>query len=248
MEVSHQLLQPNDSFSYAWLIDVKSSSSAAAAAAVVVGDSRRSHDDGAGSFIEIDPDGFFSMRWSTSNDGFDFDFSLPPPQCSDQVHADQIFSGGHLLPLLDRQRQFAGAVTPSARRLTESQSANSNRFDSPRRICAGSSTPGPAKSSSSAKKTARKYFCFLTPLYKTVKDLMLVASSSSSSFTSSFSSSSSSSSSSSFKSASTGKDSARSSPRSSNAMSSADLCRGSNADISVNDAILHCKKSIVSSN
>ncbi|XP_074584707.1 putative membrane-associated kinase regulator 6 [Curcuma longa] len=237
MDASQQLLLPgeDDSFSCAWLIDLKSSSAAAAAAAEAVGDSQRSH-DGAGSFIEIEPDCFFSIRWSTD----EFDFGLPSPQCSAQVHADQIFSDGHLLPLRHDQPPSA-ADAPSGPRLAKSQSVNSNRFDSPPQ-----KTPRPATKSSSSssllrsksqKKIACKYLCFLMPLYKTVKDLRLLSSSSPS-----FSSSSSSSSS--FKSANTGKDSGRSSPRTSDAMSSVDLCRGINTDISIDDAILHCKKSI----
>lgn len=242
MDASQQLLLPDDSFSCGWLIDVKSSAGAAAAtaaAAEAVGDSQRSH-DGAGSFIEIEPDYFFSIRWSTN---YEFDFGLPSPQCSAQVHADQIFSDGHLLPLRD-DRPPSAADAPSGPRLAKSQSADSNRLDSPPQ-----KSPCPATKSSSSslllrsksqKKNTCKYFCFLMPLYKTVKDLRLLSSS-----PPSFSSSSSSSSS--FKSANTGKDSTRSSPRTSDAMSSVDSCRGINADISIDDAILHCKKSIVSS-
>ncbi|XP_042423902.1 probable membrane-associated kinase regulator 6 [Zingiber officinale] len=236
MDASQQLLLPDDSFSCAWLIDLNSSA-AATAAAEAVGDSQRSH-DGAGSFIEIEPDYFFSIRWSTDDQ---FDFGLPSPQCSAQVHADQIFSDGHLLPLRHDQPPSA-ADAPSGPRLAKSQSVNSP----PQKTPAGPATKSSSSSSSllrskSQKKNTCKYLCFLMPLYKTVKDLRLL-SSSSPSFSSS--SSSSSSYSSSFKSANTGKDSVRSSPRTSDAMSSVDLCRGINSDISIDDAILHCKKSI----
>ncbi|THU70732.1 hypothetical protein C4D60_Mb08t28050 [Musa balbisiana] len=53
----------NDSFSYSWLMNVKSPLDSA-------------QEDGS-SFIEVDPK-VFSMRWKT--DSLDFDFHLPTPR------------------------------------------------------------------------------------------------------------------------------------------------------------------------
>ncbi|RWW45028.1 hypothetical protein BHE74_00049163 [Ensete ventricosum] len=241
MESSQQQQQQqqrlDDSFSYGWLTSVNPSEP--------LGDSHRSVDtqDGGGSFIELDP-GYISMRWT--DDGHDFGFSLPGPHRQAQVHADQIFSDGHLLPLHLRSPSAGEASksqpTPSCAVLSRAASANSSPLfhsakSSP--YCASSWSPSSSSLASrsgkfhsqlvrscakSPKKILCKYFCFMMPLYKMVKDFRL----------------------SSWRSVGSYKDSARSSPRTSNALSSIDWCR-SNADISIYDAILHCKKSIASS-
>ncbi|CAD5193811.1 unnamed protein product [Musa acuminata subsp. malaccensis] len=238
MESSQQQQQQrlDDSFSYGWLVSVKPSEP--------LGDSHRSVDtqDGGGSFIELDP-GYISMRWT--DDDHDFDFSLPEPHHQAQVQADQIFSDGHLLPLHLRSPSAgeAGKSQPTYSCAVPSRAASANSsplFHSAKSspYCASSWSPSSSLASRSGKfhsqlvrscakspkKILCKYFCFLMPLYKMVKDFRR----------------------SSWRSVGSCKDSARSSPRTSNALSSIDWCR-SNADISIYDAILHCKKSIASS-
>ncbi|CAL9766917.1 unnamed protein product [Musa acuminata subsp. burmannicoides] len=236
MESSQQQQRLDDSFSYGWLVSVKPSEP--------LGDSHRSVDtqDGGGSFIELDP-GYISMRWT--DDGHDFDFSLPEPHHQAQVQADQIFSDGHLLPLHLRSPSAgeAGKSQPTYSCAVPSRAASANSsplFHSAKSspYCASSWSPSSSLASRSGKfhsqlvrscakspkKILCKYFCFLMPLYKMVKDFRR----------------------SSWRSVGSCKDSARSSPRTSNALSSIDWCR-SNADISIYDAILHCKKSIASS-
>ncbi|CAL9167551.1 unnamed protein product [Musa hybrid cultivar] len=246
MEASEEQLL-GDSFSYRWLINAESCAS--------LGDSHRSFDapDGGGcSFIEIDP-GFISMRW-TSDAINSFGFVLPTStqRPAPQVHADKIFSNGLLLPLhvpgppetlvarrssLSRPRcavREGANTSPTSSPLfhTASSSPNwmSSSCSSPYNNNQASSRGGKLSSrlvrncAKSPKKILCEYFCFLLPLYKMVKDFRLTSS----------------------KSTSSCKYSARSSPRTSSALSGIEWCR-SNADISIYDAILHCKKSIVSS-
>ncbi|WOK98740.1 putative membrane-associated kinase regulator 6 [Canna indica] len=223
MDTSQQLLL-NDSFSFGWLLNAKSSSSSSLAAAL--GDSHRSVDtqDGGGSFIELDPN-FISLRWTAN----DLDYGLPRPQPI-QDHAIRSSS-------VDGGVEAACSALDSAI-LTKSQSVNSNRYNqrggasansSPLLFHSAKSSPSSPLDSrlvsscaKSPKKIICKYLCFVTPLYKIVKGLRVASSRSGSGGC---------------------RDSARSTPRTSNALSSIDWCR-SDADISIYDAILHCKKSI----
>ncbi|WOL00144.1 putative membrane-associated kinase regulator 6 [Canna indica] len=86
MEMSQQPF--SDSFSYRWLINVKSATGVDS-----LSDSHRS------SFIDMYPPALVSMRWM-SNTTYDLDFNFPTSESSSvQVHADQLFSGGLVLPL-----------------------------------------------------------------------------------------------------------------------------------------------------
>ncbi|WOL01509.1 hypothetical protein Cni_G10226 [Canna indica] len=92
----------NDSFSYSWLMNIKSPLDASATSGNGAA-LRTSLDapDGNSSFIEMDPK-LFSKRWSrrsTTADSLDFDFHLPTAQPGVLVHADQLFADGLLLPL-----------------------------------------------------------------------------------------------------------------------------------------------------
>ncbi|XP_008803934.1 probable membrane-associated kinase regulator 6 [Phoenix dactylifera] len=254
METSQQLF--GDSFSYGWLVNIKPSFES-------LNSSFRRSFDGS-SFIEMDPD-LFSMRWT--NDAHDFNFNLPSSQSPVSVHADQIFSNGLLLPLhLNNPPQSEVGCESFGTNFSRSNSldsskallSRSNRFQSryfytvqSRPVSSNSSplfhsaesTPismslscssksvasrsGKFKSpffrncTKSPKKILWKYLCLLMPLYNKVRGLSL----------------------SSPKSATSCRDSVRDSPRMTTAFSSIEWCRG-NADSSIYDAILHCKRSI----
>ncbi|WOL09982.1 hypothetical protein Cni_G18736 [Canna indica] len=192
--------------------------------------------------------GFASRRRaSTAAADDDFDFNTPKSESSFQVHADQIFSKGFLLHLHGHSTtttapKYAVAcnshsLISSSKSLLISRPAISNGAlplfhsakVSPNSSC--SSVDAASKSywkfklhflgncMKSSKKTLGRCFSFVTPPYKKVRCL------------------------SASKSARSCKDSARSYPRTSSSFSNMNLCR-SNADISIYDAILHCKKSI----
>ncbi|XP_010919109.1 probable membrane-associated kinase regulator 6 [Elaeis guineensis] len=253
METSQQLF--GDSFSYGWLINIKPPFES-------LNSSFRHSFDGS-SFIEMDPD-LFSMRWT--NDAHDFDFNLPSSQSPVLVHADQIFSNGLLQPLhLNNQPQSEVGYESFGSNFSRSKSVDSskallsrsNRFQSryfytvqSRPVSSNSSslfhsaesTPISMSSSSSKsvasrsgkfrspffrnctkspKKILWKYLSFVMPLYKKVRDLSLTSP----------------------KSMRSCRDSVGNSPKMTTALSSIEWCRG-NADSSIYDAILHCKKSI----
>ncbi|WOL07483.1 hypothetical protein Cni_G16225 [Canna indica] len=175
------------------------------------------------SFIELDP-AFLSLRCTID----DFNFDLPlASHCSVPVHGDKmIFSSGRLLPPAISN----ASIPPSSHKVGSSSSASSSplfhtarsspSWTSSCSSCNHASRRG-ATGFSSPKKILRKYLFFLMPLFKTVQEFKQHNSK---------------------KSVRRCKDSARSSPRTSNALSSIEWCR-SNADISIYDAILHCKKS-----
>ncbi|XP_009382249.2 uncharacterized protein LOC103970265 [Musa acuminata AAA Group] len=204
-----------------------------------------------GSSIDMDPESI-STRWMSSSADV-FDFNLPLYESSFLVHADQIFSDGLLLPLHSATApKLSVAYDCSSKSLP---SRRSTFCSSPSRAASSISshlpvflqakaTPSSASSCSSidltpkswkpklhffrnctrpSKRTLRRCLCFLMPLYKKVKCLRLVSS----------------------KTVRSRKDSAGGSPKpkTSNPFSSVEWCR-SNADISIHDAILHCKRSI----
>ncbi|KAG1362383.1 putative membrane-associated kinase regulator 6 [Cocos nucifera] len=256
METSQQLF--GDSFSYGWLVNIKPSFESFSS-------SFRHSFDGS-SFIEMDPD-FFSMRWTSDAHDFTFNpLSTPSPV---SAHADQIFSNGHLVqlhlstppPQSEEGHESLGSNLSRSKSLDSSKALllyRSNRFQSqcfhaiPSRPVSSNSSPlfhsaqstpvlmsscssksvasrsGKSKSSffkncaRSPKKILWKYLCFLMPLYKKVKGL----------------------SSTSPKSGRSCRNSVGNSPRMTTACSSKEW-RCGNADSSIYDAILHCKKSIV---
>ncbi|KAG1354705.1 putative membrane-associated kinase regulator 6 [Cocos nucifera] len=255
METSQQLF--GDSFSHGWLINIKPSFES-------LNSSFRHSIDGS-SFIEMDPDSF-SMRWT--NDAHDFNFNLPSSQSPVLVHADQIFSNGLLLPLhLNNQPQSEAGYESLGSNFGRSKSmdsskallSRSNRFQSryfytvqSRPISSNSSslfhsagsTPISMSSCSSQSAASRsgkfrspflknctkspkkilwKYLFFLMPLYKKVRGLSLTSP----------------------KSVRSCRDSVANSPKMTTAFSGIEWRRG-NADSSIYDAILHCKRSIVS--
>ncbi|XP_008807852.1 probable membrane-associated kinase regulator 6 [Phoenix dactylifera] len=254
MDSSQQLF--GDSFSNGWLISIKPSIES-------LSSSFRHSFDGS-SFIEMDPD-FFSMRWTS--DAHDFNFNFPSTQSPVSAHADQFISNGHLLPLYlntpppqsEVGQESLGSNFSRSKSLDSSKAllSRSNRFQ-PRRFyavpsrsvssnssplfhsaqstpismssCSSksvASTSGKFKSpffkncTKSPKKILWKYLSFLMPLYKKVKGLSLASP----------------------KSVRTCRGSVGDSPRMTTALSSIEWRRG-NADSSIYDAILHCKKSI----
>nr|XP_019709274.1 probable membrane-associated kinase regulator 6 isoform X1 [Elaeis guineensis] len=254
METSQQLF--GDSFSYGCLINIKPSFESFSS-------SFRHSFDGS-SFIEMDPD-FFSMRWTS--DAHDFTLNLLSTQSPVSAHADQIFSNGHLLqlhintppPQSEEGHESLGSNFSRSKSLDSSKAlhSRSNRFQSrcvyaaPSRPASSNSSPlfhsaestpvsmsscssksvasrsGKFKSSffknctRSPKKILWKYLCFLMPLYKKVKGLSLTSP----------------------KSVRSCRNSVGNSPRMTTACSSIEWHCG-NADSSIYDAILHCKKSI----
>lgn len=183
---------------------------------------RRSFDEVDGSsFIEMDPD-FFSLRWTNSND---FDFSLPSCDSSLVVHADQIFFNGHLLPLhlvnSLKNKEKEGSITESKNWDGSISSNSSPSLNSSDFI----SMKSCHNKQNLPLKMLRKYLYFLIPLYKKVKNLKKISSKTLRSFD----------------------DSARSPPR-----PSIDRRRGNRVfdvapESSIQDAVLHCKKSIANS-
>ncbi|CAL9124916.1 unnamed protein product [Musa textilis] len=188
----------------------------------------------------MDPESI-STRWMSSSADF-FDFNLPLSESSFLVHADQIFSNGLLLPLYSAAAPKLSVAYDCS---SKSLPSRSTFCSSPGRTASSfqaKTTPSSASSCSSidltpkswkpklhlfrnctrpSKRTLRRCLCFLMPLYKKVKCLRLVSS----------------------KTVRSRKDSAGGSPKTGNPFSSVEWCR-SNADISIHDAILHCKRSI----
>ncbi|XP_020574995.1 probable membrane-associated kinase regulator 6 [Phalaenopsis equestris] len=119
------------------------------------------------SFIDMDPN-FFSLRWTNSTD---FDFSHPncgdvaaTPAASLVVHADQIFFNGHLLPLHLVNTLKSKDDSVST---NSSPSLNSSDFIA-MRSCG---KPLSRESTKSPVKMLMKYLNFLIPLYKKVRKM-----------------------------------------------------------------------------
>lgn len=203
-------------------------------------------------YIEMDPD-VFSMRWPSS---YNSDFALP---CAEQslefAPADEIFSDGMVATSqtgpsvsssLERsvstdssksflsQRNECAIITTDVRRPISVDSsplfysAHSTPFLTGRRIGkVQRKSPLMRTCTESPKKLFVRYMCFLLPLYKKVKQIQLFSGKSSCRKSTSAAASA----------------SAAASRRMS--INSVEWCHG-NADTAVNDAILYCKKSIVS--
>ncbi|KAK8939939.1 hypothetical protein KSP40_PGU020121 [Platanthera guangdongensis] len=131
---------------------------------------------GGTSFPDMDP-AVFSMRWADSI-LFDFDHPLHR-ESSPLVHADQIFSNGQLVPssFMKKEASFS-PVSISDSVLNRSVSLDSlNTLLTKRR----SSTPhschcmphNPTRKS--PMKILRKYLNFLIPLYKKVRKLKMIS-------------------------------------------------------------------------
>ncbi|RWW18877.1 hypothetical protein GW17_00017110 [Ensete ventricosum] len=204
--------------------------------------------DAGSSSTHMDPRSI-STRWM-SGAAHVFDFNLPLSESSFLVHADQVFSDGLLLPLhsatapkLSVAYNCSSKSLPSRRTLCSSPTRTASSISSQLPVfLQAKATPSSAASCSSidltpkswkprmhlfrnctrpSKRTLGRCLCFLMPLYKKVKCLRLASS----------------------KTVRSRKDSAGASPKTSNPFSSVEWCR-SNADISIHDAILHCKRSI----
>jgi hypothetical protein len=197
-------------------------------------------------YIEMDPD-VFSMRWPSS---YNPAFSLPCAQSLDFVPADEIFSDGMVAASqidtcissfersvsTDSSKSFLyqrneHALTEVARPISVDSSplfysAQSTPFLTGRiSVKVQRKSPLVRSCTESSKKLFLRYIFFLLPLYKKVKQIQLFSGKSSCR-----------------KSASAAA-SAAASRRTS--LNSVEWCHG-NADTAVHDAILYCKRSIVS--
>lgn len=214
----------NDSFSLNWLSNIKHSLD------FLEESLRRSFDglDGS-SFIEMDPD-FFSLRWTNSTD---FDFSLPSCDASLVVHADQIFFSGHLLPLhpantLKTKEDCISQTNTwdnSASTNSSPRSLNSSDFISMRSCQNKQNLPLFRESAKSPVQMLRKYLYFLIPLYKMIRNLKKMSSKMPRGFD----------------------DLTGSPPRTSIERRRGNRVFDVASDSSIQDAVLHCKKSIAKS-
>ncbi|URE05078.1 hypothetical protein MUK42_21394 [Musa troglodytarum] len=217
MENSEQVLSESCN-SYRWLMCIKSSLDS-------LGDSHRSFDtQDSSSFIEVDPE-CISLRWAIDANGFGFD--LPRSESSDCI----LFSSGLLqLPVLDKSESLSSSTSllslPNHCRSISSSLISSTLFhsahDTPSSRSLASRNAKLRHCAGCLKKVIWRYMCFLMHLCEKVKALRLTPSRSEKSRT----------------------NLAGSSQRTSDSRSSIECCP-SYADISIHDAILHCKKSNV---
>ncbi|RRT63141.1 hypothetical protein B296_00042266 [Ensete ventricosum] len=217
MENSEQVLNESCN-SYRWLMCIKSSLDS-------LNDSHRSFDtQDSSSFIEVDPE-CISLRWAIDVNGFGFD--LPRSQSSDHI----LFSNGLLqLPVLDKSESLSSSRSllsqPSHCRSISSSLISSTLFhsaqDTPSSRNLASRNAKLRHCAGCLKKVIWRCMCLLMHLCEKVKGLRLTSSRSDKSCT----------------------NLAGSSQRTSGSCSSRECCR-SYADISIHDAILHCKKSNV---
>lgn len=260
----------SDSFSHGWLRRKARPAAAAASferlvggegdAVDVDGDLGHSFNGSVVSFIDMDPAELFSMRWTSltaaaeeeeDHDDDDFDFGMPcvaGAQCSSPllVGAGRALSDGHhhhlLLPCepgvvvaRDRTASYADAPSPSPSsplfHSALSTPASVITTASSRRAGVGS---GKARAPLLAtRRILLRYLRFLVPLCRKVRSLPLRVLSPRSAKGS-------------LAAASSSASPARRSTSSSYASAAEYWCHG-NADTAVRDAILYCKKSIVSS-
>ncbi|KAK9724706.1 hypothetical protein RND81_05G093500 [Saponaria officinalis] len=141
-----------ESFSYRWLINLKPSFIES------LSDSFRaaldSSDESSSSFIEMDPNMPPSRRFTKLDN--DFDFNVP---VSDQsVPADELFSNGLLLPLVDSSSFFQDVQN---RRGDSSSAGHQKTQSSSLRRCR----------SLLSRKMFEKYLYFLFPLLKKIQFL-----------------------------------------------------------------------------
>ncbi|KAI4378177.1 hypothetical protein MLD38_015697 [Melastoma candidum] len=119
---SPQPLLSVESFSYRWLVKLDRTPAASF---------RKSFDDAAdeaSSFIEMDPTMPPSRRFSVTSYSHDFKFDFPAVQFPlDVVHADDLFAGGHLLPLFSDPAKVkhpgCGSSDPALPSVNDSQDA-----------------------------------------------------------------------------------------------------------------------------
>lgn len=214
-----------DSFSYSWLIDLKPSLES-------ISDSFRAILDSSdeSSFIEMDPNMPPSKRFKKL--GKDFDLDLP---CSEQslaaiVRADELFSNGLLVPLVNTSKTEspvdsgtdASSFSDGQKTRTSSGDAMKFRCSSLRRC-----------RSLLSRKTFEKYLYFMHPLLEKIRccrskskrnraadKRIWVLKNSSKSF------------------------SPQASPRTSVGSCAGDWRRSFDSDGSIHEAVLHCKRSI----
>ncbi|KAL9225358.1 hypothetical protein vseg_001294 [Gypsophila vaccaria] len=150
-----------ESFSYSWLINLKpsliESLSESFRAAL------DSSDESSSSFIEMDPNMPPSRRFMKLEN--DFDFNVPFPEQS--VPADELFSNGLLLPLVDSPRPNTYSYTDLSRCASPFLDAQNRSISSGHRKIHCSSLR--RCKSMLSRKMFEKYLHFLCPLLEKIR-------------------------------------------------------------------------------
>ncbi|XP_004515108.1 probable membrane-associated kinase regulator 6 [Cicer arietinum] len=225
METSHPL--SIESFSYSWLVNIKPSSS-------LDNSHRTSFDtyDATNSFIEMDPTMPPSKRFFTNSQDFKFDFptsSQSPPLTL--VHADQIFSNGYLMPFFVESSFNMEPYDSSSK--SNSNLPSSSLSHVPKNVVpiGNSKCPSLKRCRTLSRRIFLKYLNFLKPLCRRLR-----------------SQNSGSKHENVVKRTQSVKNSrghyCQSSPRISVAYSADDSRVSCDSDISIYEAVLHCKRSI----
>lgn len=201
-----------ESFSYSWLVNLKLSPES-------VGSSMRASLDASdeASFIDMDPRLTPSKRFRTISNSHDFKFDLPQSSSLGLVHADELFSGGYLVPRFAKSRSCEGALdlTPSSSQATNPTIIPENKVHSSSRT----------RRRRLSKRIFHKYFHILSPLYRIIRSCKLGSKRE--------------------KGASRNcVYPADASPRVSSAYSIDDWRRSCDSESSIYEAVLHCKRSI----
>ncbi|XP_021764974.1 probable membrane-associated kinase regulator 6 isoform X2 [Chenopodium quinoa] len=210
-----------ESFSYSWLINLKPSLES-------LSESFRAAMDSSDEsfFIEMDPNMPASKRFKKLDKDFDFNLPFSEQTTAAIVHADELFCDGLLMPLVNSSRNKAYSdSSPCASPLSEFQNTNTASGD--RKIRCSSLR---RCRSLLSRKMFEKYLYFMFPLLEKLRccrskskiraaDDGIWVKNKSSSF------------------------SPQASPRTSVGSFPGDMRRSCDSESSINEAVLHCKKS-----
>lgn len=210
-----------ESFSYSWLMNLKPPQELLDGS---LGASLELPDEA--SFIEMDPRLPPSRRFYRRSSSHDFKFDFPAsPAPLTLVHADELFSGGYVLPVFANPVKIKSYEANFDLNRTPSSSSLPSKFCTPENKI---HSPSLRRRQRMSKQVFHKYFQLFRPLCQIIRRCRL----------------------SSRKEDSRAQASrkcahlADSSPRLSSAYSVDNWRRSCDSDISINEAVLHCKRSI----
>ncbi|KAI5443854.1 probable membrane-associated kinase regulator 6 [Lathyrus oleraceus] len=171
MEATHPL--SIESFSYSWLLNLKSSLDQTLQTSSSFRIYVDAYDELGSSFIEMDPRMPSSRRFFVNSQDFKFDF--PTSQQSSLntlVHADQLFSNGYLMPLFDDSLKNIEPYDKDSSN-SNSNSTLSSSFIShvPKKVVSleNCRTPSLKRCRTLSRRMFQKYLKFLKPLCRRLR-------------------------------------------------------------------------------